>query len=136
MFRVVVDPGVLIAALISSKGAPRALLQAWMHGAFELLVSPKLRAELLRVLARHKFRRYFTEREAQTYVAFLERFATLCPDVETPPRCSPDPGDNYLLALARFHSADFLVSGDPDLCQLENTEPPVLTARALLDRLP
>ena len=83
-----------------------------------------------------KFRRYFTEREAQAYVAFLERFATLCPDVETPPRCSPDPGDDYLLALARFHSADFLVSGDPDLCQLENTEPPVLTARALLDRLP
>ena len=89
MFRVVVDPGVLIAALISSKGAPRALLQAWMHGAFELLVSPKLRAELLRVLSRQKFRRYFTEREAQAYVAFLERFATLCPDVETRPGAAP-----------------------------------------------
>jgi len=135
VFRVVVDPGVLIAALISSKGAPRALLQAWMHGAFELLVSPKLRAELLRVLSRQKFRRYFTEREAQAYVAFLERFATLCPDVETPPRCSYDPGDDYLLALALSHSADFLVSGDPDLCRLENTEPPVLTPRALLNRL-
>jgi len=36
VFRAVVDPGVLIAALISSKGLPRALLRACMHGAFEL----------------------------------------------------------------------------------------------------
>lgn len=33
MYCVVLDPGVLIVALISSKGAPRALLQAWMDGA-------------------------------------------------------------------------------------------------------
>ncbi len=98
MYRVVLDPGVLIAALISSKGAPRALLQAWMDGALELLVSPNLFAELARVLGREKFRRYTSEREAQAYVAFLRRFATLRADVESPARLSPDPGDDYLLA--------------------------------------
>jgi putative PIN family toxin of toxin-antitoxin system len=132
---VVLDPGVLIAALISAKGAPRALVRAWIEGAFELLISPKLLAELGRVLVRPKFRRYATEREARAYVALLERFATLCADVEWPARLSPDPGDDYLLALARSHSADFLVSGDADLCQLKNTAPPVLTPRAFLNRL-
>jgi len=135
VWRVVLDPGVLIAAFISAKGAPRALVRAWTDGAFELLVSPKLLAELGRVLARPKFRRYATEREARAYVAFLERFATLCADVESPARLSPDPGDDYLLALARSHLANFLVSGDADLCQVEKTEPPVLTPRAFLNRL-
>jgi putative PIN family toxin of toxin-antitoxin system len=135
VYRVVLNPGVLIAALISAKGAPRALLQAWMDGAFELLVSPNLLAELGRVLERRKFRRYASEREVQAYVAFLQGFATLCAEVESPPRISPDPGDDYLLALAHSQGADFLVSGDPHLCQLRNTEPPVLTPRALLNRL-
>ena len=135
MWRVVLDPGVLIAAFISAKSAPRALVRAWIDGAFELLVSPKLLAELARVLGRPKFRRYATEREARAFVAFLQRFATLCVDVESPARLSPDPGDDYLLALARSHSANFLVSGDADLCQLEGTEPPVLTPRAFLNRL-
>ena len=135
MYRVVLDPGVLIAALISAKGAPRALLRAWMDGAFELLISPNLLAELGRVLDRPKFRRYASEREARAYVAFLQRFATVCADVESPARLSADPGDDYLLALARSQSADFLVSGDPDLCMLKNTAPPVLTPRALLNRL-
>ena len=135
MWRVVLDPGVLIAAFISGKGATRALVRAWIDGAFELLVSPKFLAELARVLRRPKFRRYATEREARAYVAFLQRFATLCSDVESPPQLSPDPGDGYLLALAHSHSTNFLISSDADLYQLEDTEPPVLTPLALLNRL-
>jgi predicted nucleic acid-binding protein len=99
------------------------------------LVSPRLLAELLRVLARDKFRRYATEDEAQAYVAFVQRFATVCPDVQSPPPLAPDPGDDYLLALADSQSADFLVSGDPHLYEMKGTKPPVLTPRAFLNRL-
>ena len=135
MWRVVIDPGVLIAAFISDKGAPRELVRAWIDGAFELLVSRKLLAELARVLGRPKFRRYVTELEARAFFTFLQRFATLCEDVEPPARLSPDPGDDYLLALARSHSASFLVSGDAHLIDLEKAEPPVLTPRAFLNKL-
>ncbi|MFB3922264.1 MAG: putative toxin-antitoxin system toxin component, PIN family [Terriglobia bacterium] len=135
MYRVVIDPGVLIAALISSRGAPRVLLEAWIDGAFELLVSPTLIDELSRVLRRPKFRPYVSEQEARAYVAFLQRFASLYPDVDLPPRVGPDPGDDYLLALARSQSADVLVSGDRDLCELRNVRPPILTPRAFLNRL-
>ncbi|HEX5481010.1 MAG TPA: putative toxin-antitoxin system toxin component, PIN family [Terriglobia bacterium] len=135
MYRVVLDPGVLIAALISARGAPRALLRAWLEGAFELLVSSNLLAELGGVLGRQKFRAYVSERDARLYVAFLARFATRCPDAASPVRLSLDPDDDYLLALAQSQGADFLVSGDPHLCQLEKGEPPVLTPRAFLNRL-
>lgn len=135
MYRVVLDPGVLIAALISARGAARALLADWMDGAFELLVSPKVLAEIARVLKRPKFRPYVSEHEAPAFIALLERLATLCPDVASPARVSPDPGDAYLFALARSQAADFLVSGDAHLCHRKKTEPPVLTPRSFLIRL-
>ncbi len=135
MLRVVIDPGVLVAALISARGAPRELVRAWINGTFELLVSHKLVAELHRVLLRQKFRPYVSEREVKAYVAFLRRFAIECPDGEPAPGLTPDPGDDYLLALAGSQSADFLISGDPHLCEMKNAEPPILTPRAFLNLL-
>jgi putative PIN family toxin of toxin-antitoxin system len=135
MYRVILDPAVLIAALISARGAPRALLAAWMDGAFELLVSPKVLGELARVLKRPKVRPYVRDHEARAFIALLERFATVCPDAASPPRVAPDARGAYLFALARSQAADFLVSGDAHLCRLKNTQPPVLTPRSFLNRL-
>lgn len=63
------------------------------------------------------------------------RGATLIADPPDPPPLTPDPGDDYLLALASAAGARFLVSGDPHLTQLAEPFPPVLIPRALLDRL-
>ncbi len=49
------------------------------------------------------------------------------------PGLTPDPKDDYLVALARSAAAHFLVSGDPHLTELVNPRPPVLTPRAFLD---
>jgi len=73
----VLDPGVLIAALISGKGAPRGLLWLWLEGSFELITCPALLAELDRVLSRPKFRPYVTLQECQAYVALLGRLSLL-----------------------------------------------------------
>ena len=135
MLRLVIDPGVLIAALISAKGAPRQLILRWLEGEFELLVSPMLLAELERVLEREKFRKYVSVRDARSYVILFRRFATFVPDVQTPPELSLDPGDDYLLALAASQAAHYLVSGDPHLTRLKNPVVPIATPRAMLDRL-
>lgn len=135
MLRVVIDPGVLIAALSSPKGAPRALLQAWIEGAFELIVSSKLLSELERVLKREKFRNYVGLREVSQYLALLRRFATIAPDVEITEKLSPDPDDDYLIGLAASQSATCLVSGDAHLTDLKQSPIPVLTPRALLEQL-
>jgi uncharacterized protein len=136
VLRVVIDPGVLIAALISPKGAPRALLQAWVEGAFELIISSKLLTALERVLKREKFCSYVGLREVSQYLALLRRFATIAPDVEIRQKLSPDPNDDYLIALAASQSATCLVSGDTHLIDLEQTPIPVLTPRAFLAELP
>jgi putative PIN family toxin of toxin-antitoxin system len=133
--RAVLDPGVLVAALISGKGAPAGLLLAWMEGQFDLIVSPRLLRELGRVLARPKFRRYVSEDDAAAYVDLLRRMATTAEDPTDSHGILPDPGDDYLVALARVTGADFLVSGDAHLLGQESPQPPALTPRAFLDRM-
>jgi len=135
MPRVVVDPGVLIAALLSPRGAPASMLLAWLEGRFQLVVSPGLLAELEDVLLRPKFRPHVTEEEAASFVNLLRNFAVLLPDPTPLHGVSPDPGDDYLVALARASEADFLVSGDPHLTGLRKAQPPVVSPRGFLNRL-
>ncbi len=135
MLRVVIDPGVLIAALLSKKGAPAGVLLAWLEGRFHLVVSPVLLAELEKVLRRPNFRRYVTEEEAAAYVGLFRNFALSVADPVMAQRVTPDPGDDYLVALARSSEADVLVSADPHLTGLRRLHPPVITPKALLARL-
>ena len=135
MARAVLDPGVLVAALISPRGAPAALYLMWRGGAYEMVVSPCLLGELERVLARPKFRKYVTGEEAAAFVETLRREAAQSPDPPPQPGLTPDPGDDYLVALARAAGADYLVSGDPHLTGLADARPSVLTPHAFLDLL-
>ncbi|HXF71369.1 MAG TPA: putative toxin-antitoxin system toxin component, PIN family [Actinomycetota bacterium] len=130
----VLDPGVLVAALISPRGAPAALLLASFEGYFELVVSPWLLGELDRVLRRPKFRRHVTGAEVAGYLELLAERAVVVLDPPAPP-VTPDPGDDYLVALARAARTDVLVSGDAHLTGLPDPDPPVLTSRGFLDRL-
>jgi uncharacterized protein len=121
--RAVLDPGVLVSALITPTGRPAKLLLAARAGSFELIVSPQLLDELEAVLRREKFRRYVDLDGVTAYLELLRRDAQLAADPETPPpiRCT-DPDDDYLIALAHSQSAA-LVSGDNDLLELAEEIP-------------
>jgi uncharacterized protein len=131
--RAVLDPNILIAALLSPTGAPAQLLGRWLGGEFELVVSDALLAELERALTYPKLRKHVTADETAEFVTLLRDGATLAPDPPDPARRSADPGDDYLLALAEAERA-LLITGDQHLLVLTK-EFPVETARAFLDRL-
>jgi uncharacterized protein len=121
--RAVLDPNVLISALLSPHGTPARVLRAWLDGAFELLISPLPLAELERTLAYRKLRKRIAHQDAEAFVDWLRRSATLTSDPAAPPPItSPDPGDDYLLALA-IHERAALVSGDGHLLSLGTTLP-------------
>jgi uncharacterized protein len=110
--RAVVDANVLIAAALSPRGAPARVLRAWLDGAFELVVSPLLLAELERALGHPKLRKRIPQEDAAAFVAWLRRSATVADDPGgAPPVTSPDPDDDYLIALAVSERAA-LVSGE------------------------
>jgi putative PIN family toxin of toxin-antitoxin system len=129
--RIVIDPGVLVSALISPAGAPARLLQAWDAGWFDLIVSERLLGELAGVLSREKFRRYVSLSRVDSYVVGLRTDGVFVDDPDDLPRLTPDPKDDYLVALARAADA-LLVSGDAHLIGL----PGVMTPRDFLDALP
>jgi uncharacterized protein len=116
--RAVLDPNVLISALLSPTGPPARVLTAWIDGAYELVVSSLLLTELRRALAYPKLRGRMSQPEAEEFVGWLARSASVkdTPD-EAPPARSSDPVDDYLLALAAAEDA-ILVSSDRHLLSL------------------
>jgi putative PIN family toxin of toxin-antitoxin system len=133
--RAVLDINVLVSALITPQGASAQLLLELRDGAFELVVSPMLLAELDEVLRRPKFRRIVSQPEIDAYVQLLRRESIV---VEDPaPSSEPlaaDPDDEYLIDLARAARVDALVSGDTNLLALRGRVP-VTNPREFLDSL-
>ncbi|MGC1165779.1 MAG: putative toxin-antitoxin system toxin component, PIN family [Solirubrobacterales bacterium] len=123
MRRAVLDPGVLVSALITPGGAPAKLVAQAPGGGLELILSPLLLGELEEVLAREKFRRYVDLGSTRDYLAQLRREGTSAADPEGPPPLrSADPDDDYLIALAHDQSA-IIVSGDRHLLDLADRAP-------------
>lgn len=93
-------------------------------GAFELVLSPLLVAELSEVLGRDKFRRYVTTAEAEAFVAVVTTGATVRPDpgIANPPHPS-DPDDQYLVDLVVAARANALVTRDKALLELRDVIP-------------
>jgi putative PIN family toxin of toxin-antitoxin system len=113
--RAVLDPNVLIAAMLSRRGSPASVFRAWLGGGFELVVSPLLLAELERALGYPKLGKPIASEEGEALIDLLGRAAMIVDDpLGPPPLVSRDPGDDYLLCLA-VRSRAALVTGDRDL---------------------
>ena len=126
MPRAVLDPNVLVSALISPTGSSARLLIELRAGSFELVTSEQLLAELGDVLHRDRFRRYVTQAEAAAYVEFLRQESILLDDPEPSLKTlSIDPDDEYLIDLARSARAEALVSGDDHVLRLRGVIPAV-----------
>ena len=135
MLRAVVDPGVLISSLISSRGAPSELVRRWIEGEFQLLWSPPLLDELASVCARPRFREWFSPDEAALIVELIRDAGEGHADALTEAPPPPDDGDRYLIDLAVTSRADCLVTGDAPLLSHVVPGLRIASPRALLDVL-
>jgi putative PIN family toxin of toxin-antitoxin system len=121
--RAVLDPNVIISALLAPQGSPAKVFRAWLDGAYELVVSSLLLAELERALGYRKLQKRIQPAEAAELVELLQREADLLEDpMDAPEVRSPDPGDDYLIALAAAGRA-VILSGDDHLLGLRNELP-------------
>ena len=109
--RLVVDTNVLVSALLVEHSLPAQLILLWREGRFDLLTSAEQLTELLRVTRYPKIRERLAPALAGRLINELRDLATLVADLPAV-TISPDPDDNYLLALAAAGAADFLVTGD------------------------
>jgi uncharacterized protein len=136
--RLVLDTNIIISGLISKRGAPAVLLDAFEKKNAILLLSDSVLAEYLKVLNYPKIRKYL-ESADELVAHFAALFVGSAERIEVSSRVnkSPDPDDNKFLELAMDGGADFLVSGDKtDLLSLKIVgSTPIVTAAQCVERL-
>lgn len=134
--RVVLDTNILLSALISRGTPPDRLYEAWKEGRFELATCERQLEEVNRVSRRPFFRERIRASEAGRMVNDIRRLARLCDPLPAVVR-SPDPDDDWLLAVAEKAGAEFLATGDKsDLLALgRHGATRIVTARHLIDIL-
>lgn len=109
--RVVLDTNILLSALMVRGTPPDRLYEEWRHGRFQLASTERQIDELRQVVRRPFFLARLKASEVGRMVNDIRRLAMMCNTLPTIRR-SPDPNDDYLLALCQAAGADFLVTGD------------------------
>ena len=117
--RVILDTNILLSGIISPRGTPARLIDAWLDRRFVLISHDEQLAELREVSRRPKIRALVTPAVIGRVVNQVARIAEM-PDKLPPVERSPDPRDDFLLALCEAGAADWLVTGDKaDLLALD-----------------
>jgi len=96
--RVVLDTNVLISALLIETSLPAQLITQWRRGRFDLLTADLQLEELMRVTRYPKISARLKPSLAGRLIDHLRELAVLIENLP-PVEVSPDPNDNYLLAL-------------------------------------
>jgi putative PIN family toxin of toxin-antitoxin system len=109
--RVVLDTSILVSALIAPAGKPAAIYNAWEAGKFTLLICATQLDELRATLHKPKVAELIKPYKAGRLVNQIKKLAENI-DPLPPVKRSPDPTDDFLLALSEAGEADYLVTGD------------------------
>ena len=134
--RVVLDTNILISALISPKSVARQLYEAARSGRIELVTCAAQLEEFRRATRYPRVQRYIRPAEAGTMLNELRELAAYV-EVKNKVDVSPDPSDNFLLAMAETSQAEYLVTGDKeDLLALgRHGKAQIVTVRKLVEIL-
>lgn len=126
---VVIDANVFVSAAIQ-RGASHHIIESWLSGRanFEVVMCPRLLGEIREVLTtRPRLRKWISVEDATLFVDTIEAIVDLVDDPDAVGTETRDSNDDYLIALARTHNVDVIVSGDKDLLDWEGQRPPVMT---------
>jgi len=115
--KIVVDTNVWISAIFWG-GKSRKVIEAWVDDRVHLIISPALRLELYRTLARKAKVLGTIPDYALRWLEVIDKKSILVYPEEKVEVCR-DPKDNMLLEAAVAGEVDYLVTGDDDLLVLE-----------------
>ncbi len=111
--RVVIDTNQLLLGMFN-RGLALPLIQAWIRGEFAVIVSAELLDELVEVIARPKFTKRITKKDAEKLLELIYRKADNVV-VTTNPILGRDADDYPVLGAAIAGNATHIVTNDKDL---------------------
>jgi len=115
--QVVLDANVYISALISDKGNPARIIDRWLGGDFDILVSQPIINEILRVTGYKRIQKKYA-RVGENRLEFVELLSEqgLWIEPEKPLSIvTADESDNRYIECAVAGGAQYIVSGDTHL---------------------
>lgn len=120
--RVVLDTNVLLSGLMYPSSTPGRVVDAWITGRFDLVVSYEQLTEIARTLSYPKIKKV-TGWDQPTIEAFVRQLLLRAELVDTAGQSvevEADPSDSPILASLTLSGADVLVTGDGDLLALRD----------------
>jgi uncharacterized protein len=126
--RLVVDTNVMISFLIGKR--LRKLKDRLSDSSIRLIITEQLIKEIKLVTSRPKFIKYFNKLDVNEFLELISLIG-LSYKIQNIPEICRDPKDNFLLCLCDIGNADYLVTGDKDLLDLqEYKSTKIITASA------
>ncbi len=114
--RIILDTNVLISALMKDDGDVAKVYHYTLKYA-DLLLSDEIELEYGQTLFKQKFRKYFPEKKVFETLALISVVAHRIKTSTKITDCR-DADDNKFLELALDSRADYIISGDPDLLDM------------------
>lgn len=139
MLRVVLDTNIFVSSLLTRTGTSAQLLDAWRNRQYLLVTSTAIVREIQAVVnyAHIRDKYALTDDDVDQFVSLLEEHALMVPgQADVAGTIPEDPKDEIVLACALDGQADFIISRDRHLLDLENYQGiPMLTVRQFLEKL-
>jgi putative PIN family toxin of toxin-antitoxin system len=127
------DTNILISAL-GWIGNPKQVFDKIIDGELELIISDEQFTELSGALDYPKFQ--FTKEQKNRFKSLILEIATFVKPIENIDAITEDPDDNMILESAVAGKADYIVTGDPDLLELNEFRGiKIVTAKKFLEEL-
>jgi len=114
-YKIIVDSNIWISFLI---GKNLLGLQNYIDSQkIKIVTCNEQLTELSEVFKKPKLKKYFTKEQISEFFELLDESSD-CILISTKSNICRDPKDNYLVSLALDSKADFLITGDKDLLEL------------------
>lgn len=121
MLKAVLNTNVVVSGTIVNYGPPCAILQAWREGQFTAITSETLLAEIREKLEEPRIKRTYklTDREISLIIIALRKYSHLVKGKLTLKVIKEDPDDDQVIIAAVEGKANYIVSCDRHLLELE-----------------
>ena len=114
--KVILDCNIWISFLLSRQDC--LLKRMLMDTRFDIYICEELLSEIINVARRDKIRKRVSENDLQQLLKIIDAFCEKTTIAQIAESIIRDPKDLYLLSLAETIDANYIVSGDKDLTDL------------------
>ena len=126
--RIVLDTNVFVFAAIQNGASHQIVQHLIRDNSDELFICDEILSELRDVLvSRPRLRKWISIDDAELYVEMIQLRFNFVPNPTEIIPISRGSDDDYILALAKRETADYVVSGDKDLLVLQIPELSIVT---------